>query len=156
FAVGGSVGKGQFLLLADHSVFINEMMLQEDNGNFDLALRTLDWLRGDKTSPRTKILYWEENRVITDFYVPLKAAEIPPVTPPLPKLKTRVEAVEESVGRMEESGDLDKLLGNVTRSVFGSDKDPTGAEAARAVYALVLALCFVGLRLAAIIRARRR
>src|SRR5262249_230316 len=48
FAVGGTVGNGRLLVLADHSLFINDMMLQHDTDNIDFTYNCLDWLRGDQ------------------------------------------------------------------------------------------------------------
>ena len=46
FAVGGDVGKegGRVLLLADHSIFINDMMIPTDNGNLDFSYNCLKWV----------------------------------------------------------------------------------------------------------------
>ncbi len=56
FAVGVDVGSGRALVLADHSIFINEMMLPEDNGNVEFTYNCLDWLRGDAKDGRDKVL----------------------------------------------------------------------------------------------------
>jgi hypothetical protein len=75
FAAGGAVGKGRILVLADHSVFINDMMLQPDNDNFDFALRVMRWLK-EPASPGgpavRRVLFVDEGAVVTDFKVPLK------------------------------------------------------------------------------------
>jgi hypothetical protein len=75
FAAGGVVGKGRILVLADHSVFINDMMLQSDNDNFDFALEAIRWLTEpaspDEPAPR-RVLFVDEGAVVTDFKVPLK------------------------------------------------------------------------------------
>src|SRR5205807_757161 len=48
FAAGGEFGergrKGRLLVLADHSVFINDMLGRADNDNFTFALLCLEWL----------------------------------------------------------------------------------------------------------------
>jgi hypothetical protein len=75
FAAGGVVGKGRILVLADHSVFINDMMLQTDNDNFELALRAIRWLTEPSSpgepAPR-RVFFVDEGAVVTDFKVPLK------------------------------------------------------------------------------------
>ena len=38
--------RGRFLVLADHSVFINEMMLPDTCSNFAFTVRSLEWLNG--------------------------------------------------------------------------------------------------------------
>jgi hypothetical protein len=75
FAAGGVVGKGRILVLADHSVFINDMMLQPDNDNFDFALGAIRWLTEPASpggpAPR-RVFFVDEGAVVTDFKVPLK------------------------------------------------------------------------------------
>src|SRR5262249_7474699 len=45
FAAAATHGKGRLLLLADHSIFINDMMQQEDNQNVEFAATALNWLK---------------------------------------------------------------------------------------------------------------
>jgi hypothetical protein len=77
FAVGGDVGDncGRVLFLADHSVFINEMMVQQDNGNVEFSYNCLKYLVDRPGGPRTKVLFVEDGYVNTKFEVPLK--EVP-------------------------------------------------------------------------------
>jgi hypothetical protein len=100
FAVGGDLGNGRVLVMADHSVFINEMMLQNDNGNIDFAYRCADWLRGDPARPRDRVLYYEDGVVQTQFDIPLK--DLPP--PPLPPPDTWVGMADEFLRGMEDEG----------------------------------------------------
>jgi hypothetical protein len=46
FAAGGDWGEkgGRILILADHSVFINDMMTPDDNDNLEFASNCLEWL----------------------------------------------------------------------------------------------------------------
>jgi hypothetical protein len=76
FGVGGDVGDGRVLVMADHSVFINEMLMQTDNDNFEFAYNCLEWLQGEGKQ-RTKVLFVEEGRVQTNFNIPLKQV-LPP------------------------------------------------------------------------------
>jgi hypothetical protein len=69
FAAGGDFGDGQILVLADHSVFINGMMLQTDNGNFDFAYNCLRWLSNG--GARRQVLFYDEGKIVPDFHVPL-------------------------------------------------------------------------------------
>ncbi len=71
FAVGGDVGDGRVLVMADHSVFINEMLMQKDNGNIHLSYKCLKWLSGKK-GERTTVLFVEDGTIKTRFDVPLK------------------------------------------------------------------------------------
>jgi hypothetical protein len=72
FAVGGDVEAGRVLVLADHSIFINEMMLPEDNGNVEFTYNCLEWLRGDPTEGRTKVLFVVDGNINSFFQVPLR------------------------------------------------------------------------------------
>jgi hypothetical protein len=76
FGVGGPLGDGRVLVMADHSVFINEMLMQTDNDNFEFAYNCLEWLRGEDKQ-RTRVLFVEEGRVQTNFNIPLKQV-LPP------------------------------------------------------------------------------
>jgi hypothetical protein len=71
FAVGGERGRGRVLVLADHSVFINQMMLPKDNQNVEFTHNCLTWLAGPGRQ-RTKVLMLEEGVVQTKFEVPLR------------------------------------------------------------------------------------
>ena len=77
FAVGGDVGRqgGRVLLLADHSIFINEMLMQQDNGNVEFSYNCLKWMVSRPDGPRTKVLFVEDGKINSKFDVPLK--EVP-------------------------------------------------------------------------------
>ncbi len=77
FAVGGDVGNegGRVLLLADHSIFINEMLMQQDNGNVEFSYNCLKWMVSGPDGPRTKVLFVEDGKINSKFDVPLK--EVP-------------------------------------------------------------------------------
>jgi hypothetical protein len=72
FAVGADVKNGRVLVLADHSIFINEMMLPEDNSNVEFTYNCLEWLRGNAKDGRSQVLFVEDGRVNSRFDVPLK------------------------------------------------------------------------------------
>ncbi len=74
FAVGGDVGDegGRILLLADHSIFINEMIMQTDNGNLDFSYNCLKWMAEGKNGPRTRVLFVEGKKIQQQFDVPLR------------------------------------------------------------------------------------
>ena len=59
----------RLLVLADHSVFINCMMFQDDNGNMQFAYRCLSWLSED--GRRSRVMYVDEGKVVTDLKVGL-------------------------------------------------------------------------------------
>jgi len=72
FMVSGQAPSGgRLLFLADHSIFINSMMLPLDNNNVEFATNCLLWLRGENKQ-RTHVLLVEDGKIIPDFDVPLK------------------------------------------------------------------------------------
>lgn len=83
FAVAAQPGRGRLLFMADHSVFINEMLLQEDKpgddtddiGNVAFAYNTLEWLRGDQPK-RHKALFVIDGKIETKLDIPLKIIPI--------------------------------------------------------------------------------
>jgi hypothetical protein len=95
FAVASERGKGRVLILADHSVFINDMMLPTDNDNFDLARNAIAWLSdGGK---RNRVCFMDDGVLVTDFNVPVK--EPPP--PPLPSEADLIRMFNKTVVGLE-------------------------------------------------------
>ncbi len=76
FAVGGDLEKGRVLLLADHSLFINQMMLPSDNNNVEFTDNCLNYLSGEGRQ-RKRVLFVEDGLPRTDFDVPLKSLKLP-------------------------------------------------------------------------------
>lgn len=123
FAVGGAVGKGRVLVLADHSIFINRMILPRDNGNLEFAANCLHWLRGGASTPmealramsspdrlagqRNKVLFWDDGVIRSDFEVPLKKA---PAPPPFPSEPAIVAAIDKTIAKLEASDSLNRAL----------------------------------------------
>jgi hypothetical protein len=119
FAVGGTVGKGRVLVLADHSIFINRMMLPREINNLEFAANCLHWLRGGVSTPmeaaraavkgpdalpqlmgqRTHVLFWDDGKVHKDFNVPLKKVSVPPTLPPEPAI---VAAIDKTIAKLED------------------------------------------------------
>jgi hypothetical protein len=77
FAVAGGFGDGRVLVLADHSVFINEMMLPTDTNNVEFSYNAARWLRGDG-GQRDRVLFVEDGKVQTRLDLPLKSVSVPP------------------------------------------------------------------------------
>ncbi len=126
FAVGGVIGKGRVLVLADHSIFINRMILARDNGNLEFAANCLHWLRGGVASipeamkaahgprgiqelagERDKLLFWDDGRVRANFEVPLKSV---PITPPWGAEPAIVAAVDQALARAEDQNSFNRHL----------------------------------------------
>jgi hypothetical protein len=104
FAVGGEVGEGRLLVLADHSLFINDMMLQPDTDNIDFAYNCVEWLTQGKEA-RTRVLFVEEGKVNSAFDIPLKQVDVP-----LPPEEVLVPLVDQALSQVEQEDVFNKLL----------------------------------------------
>jgi hypothetical protein len=103
FGVGGKVGQGRLLVLADHSLFINEMMLQPDTDNVDFTYNCLDWLNGGER--RTHALFVEEGAVQTSFDIPMKDVPVP-----IPPLDALVPLADNTLQKLEQENAFNDLL----------------------------------------------
>lgn len=75
----GSAPSGRSLYIAGHGIFMNGMMLQPDNDNFNFAMNVVRWLRdGPDGVARPNVLLMVDGTIITDFDMNL--------TPPLPPI----------------------------------------------------------------------
>lgn len=111
FARGGVWGNGRVLILSDHSVFINAMMLQSDIENFDFAYNCVNWLtEGGK---RKQVLFLEEGEIQDSFEVPLKE----PPLPPLPPLKALVETADKTLGELEKDNAFNRMINNAVLNI---------------------------------------
>lgn len=123
FAVGGERGKGRFLILADHSVFINQMMWDvNNNDNLVFARRCLEWLKGN--GERTHALLVIDGQIEPNFDVPLR--KLPPI-PPMKILEQMfvhrdeiIEEAQERFVRAEEDGWVDR---GILRTLAGKDDE---------------------------------
>jgi hypothetical protein len=96
------------LLLADHSVFINEMMLQNDNGNFQFADATIRWFAGNGT--RTRALFLADGEIVKQFEVPLSEIPDPTKLPP-PRLPVPpVEVFNQVLASMQNEDVFNRFL----------------------------------------------
>ena len=117
FAVAGSSSiwkKGRLLVLADHSIFINDMMLQPDNDNIPFAFNVGRWLidAGDGTK-RSEILFFEDGQLQTEFNVSL---EYPRTDPP--PLEAFVPVANELLVGLERENAFNKMLFDATGGPF--------------------------------------
>jgi hypothetical protein len=72
FGVAGSVGQGKVLVLADNSLFINEMTLRSDNNNVEFSYNCMRWLAEGAGGQRDRVLFVENGKIETLFEVPMK------------------------------------------------------------------------------------
>lgn len=134
-AVGGRVGEGRLLLLADHSIFINEMLLPTDNDNIEFTYRCLEWLRPSPAGKRSRALVVLDGTIQSDFNPILKEL---PVTPPEQAV---VQAVNEQVAQLEDHDTLNRVVLGWMEDTLGRDDDRL---ARWLVYGVVLALVLYG------------
>jgi hypothetical protein len=112
FAVGGNVGRGRLLVLADHSVFINQMMLPRDTGNVEFAFKCAAWLRGEK-GQRDQVLLLVDGLPETKLDVPLKNIQVPPkdlLGPLLAWGNATLTETEQAVAEAEKEGSFNENL----------------------------------------------
>ena len=99
FAAGNEVGEGRILVLSDHSVFVNGLMLQNDTDNFDFAYNCVRWLI--ENGRRNRVMLVDEGNIVPDFHVPLKNPDIPTPT---------VEIVNKLIAGLEEDNFFNNLI----------------------------------------------
>jgi hypothetical protein len=103
FAAAGPFGNGRVIILSDHSVFINEMMIQTDNDNFDFAYQCVRWLmdRGENQGQRTHVLFIDEGDAVTNLEIPVTLTDIP--TPP-------IEVLNQMLVKLEQENFFNRLI----------------------------------------------
>lgn len=111
FAVGGEVGEGRVLVVADHSLFINEMMLPTDTDNVEFSYNAVRWLKG-QGGTRDRVLFVEEGRIETRFDIPMKSVSLPADEALRMLFARRNELLGEGervLARMEDDGLFDRI-----------------------------------------------
>jgi hypothetical protein len=99
--------KGPVLVLGGHGVFMNGMLAQQDNDNWDFAMSCLRWLTA--AGQRKYALFIEEGRVVRTFDVPLIRVPLPIV----PMINAGLRWIEEEnlLNRLiQEHVDRDELM----------------------------------------------
>ena len=54
---------GRLVLIADHSLFLNEMIREPDDGNLRFADNCIGWLQGDRAPESLQVLFFEDGDV---------------------------------------------------------------------------------------------
>jgi hypothetical protein len=109
FAVGGTLGKGRLLVMADHSVFINVMMQQTDNANLAFAAQCI--ARLDESGQRDRVLFLDNG-------VPRDSSDIMlqplpnPALPPTPSADNLIAMADPILADIEEKDILNRALVN--------------------------------------------
>lgn len=94
FAMADTLGRGRYAVLADHSLFLNMMMLQTDNDNVAFAVKLTNWLTDN--GQRRQVLFVDDGIVRQDF-----SLNIDYVDPPLPHPDVLGPMVDQLVGSLE-------------------------------------------------------
>ncbi len=110
FAVGGPIGDegGRLLVIADHSIFINLMMQQTDNGNLQFGFRVAAWL--NESGKRKKVLFIEDG--VLKGKVEAKQLQALPIPPEIPKpsLDALIGVADQLLGDLEQEDVFNKFL----------------------------------------------
>ncbi len=107
FAVGGPGSrKGRFLLLADHSIFINMMLPRPDAGNLEFTSNCLEYLRDPQGARRDRVLLLDEGQVNSNFDVPLT----PVPEPSVPSLRALLATVDQRLAHLEDQDAFNQTL----------------------------------------------
>jgi hypothetical protein len=112
FAAAGEWDQGRILVLADHSVFINAMLAQTDNENYEFAENCINWLRDGNR--RNEVILLDEGAYQSDFALPLPQLAPPPIESF--SMDRLVHAADEAIVGMEEENVFDTLLLGASRS----------------------------------------
>jgi hypothetical protein len=108
---------GKILLIADHSIFINWMLLpREPNDNLAFAINCVDWLmQADTGTTRTHVLFMEDGRIWSPADYDLMLRSLPSPTPEnigqflwdnRHLLWENLDLAEDVLARLEEDGVL--------------------------------------------------
>jgi hypothetical protein len=102
-AVANSAKSMHLLVIADHSIFINDMMSQQDNGNIAFAYGVVRWLTDD--GRRKGVLFIDEGEIRTDFNVSLDLPQ-----PRVPPLEALVPLANEAIAKVEKENVINQML----------------------------------------------
>jgi hypothetical protein len=116
FAAAGEFGAGRALIMADHSVFINAMLWQDDNQNRDFAFNCVDWLT--EKGRRKQVFFFDEGIPQNSFEIPLKELPAPPLPPP----EALVVAFDQVLAGLERENRFNDLFINLTASNISRER----------------------------------
>jgi hypothetical protein len=150
FAVGGdgpdltSNNTGyQFVALADHSVFINQMLIEPDTDNLELAHRLIDYLKGPALAPeakRNKCIFIENGEVIDRFDSLRRAFAGEKPAAPLPSLNAIQEKLVDLVNNVADDIQTRDVLNSLILNLFSLPAIVRLVLVATGVYATIYIL----------------
>ena len=108
FALSCKYGKGRLLLLADPSVFTNEMMRQNDTGNVEFTYSAVNWL---KEGRRDRVLFVRDGAINTN----IRTVRLSPRLMSLAELQARlVDAGDQLLQQVEDSAAKNDTINRTT------------------------------------------
>ncbi|MCE9564832.1 MAG: hypothetical protein K8U57_22590 [Planctomycetes bacterium] len=122
FAVGGYGPNGvddrtyRFIAMADHSVFINQMLIEPGTENLELTYRVIDYLQGPEK--RKKCLFIENGRVIDRFDGLRQAFAKPKPQMPMPNPKAVQDKVVDMGNRLIDHFETNNMLNRGLLQIF--------------------------------------
>lgn len=84
---------GRVVVIAGQGMFMNGMLVQEDNDNFTFAINLVRWLAEGPQGARQYALFLEDGKTVSKFGLPLKKTAGVPV-PPLHVINQMLRGVE--------------------------------------------------------------
>jgi hypothetical protein len=102
-AVANTDKRNHLLVIADHSIFINDMLSQPDNDNIAFAYGVVRWLTDD--GRRKEVLFIDDGVVQTEFNV---ALNVPP--PKFPPLEALIPLADEAIVAVEKDNLINQAL----------------------------------------------
>jgi hypothetical protein len=120
-SAGNAAPRGRELYIAGHGMFMNGMMVQEDNDNFEFTRNAIRWLReGPNGRDRTKALLIIDGETVSEFDKKL-TPPLPPIPmPPLTVLARLLRGLEDERFFHHLLGDImGERTGMVVAILFG-------------------------------------
>ena len=100
-------GNGKLLFLADHSVFINNMMIPNDNANIEFASRCIDFLCKRENDPINRVLLLDHGDISPSLEISLK--EIPSGLNEK-VLESALQSIDPTLASMEDKNVFDDAI----------------------------------------------
>jgi len=124
----------RFLMMADQSVFINQMLLEPGTDNLELTYRVIEYLRGP--NKRKRCVFIENGRVMDNFDAIKKALDNQPKRP-IPNIPPEriVDFLNGTLDNLQTQNKHNELL-------LGSPSNPEGQN--RRLAAIAIALLILG------------
>jgi hypothetical protein len=121
FGVAGDVDAGRIIVLADHSMFINEMMNPTDNDNIEFTANCLTYLRGDNNQ-RRRVLFVDNGKIYDKFPVSPKAAPSDLLGRLAKGAEKKLDRVQDRLNEFDREDGFNQKTWQLLSSVFRSPR----------------------------------